>query len=204
MIDLCCEYLSVRSIWLYVIMMSGTIFRVNPQSIVCLNVKEMLVQSRQDIWSLSDRKEIQTHNYLVRKRTVNDLAKLAKWLSCVVSTYLYGVLECMLLSCHVRVSEWIWNTHSIVCLTINKLLCRSRGNIWSLSDSNKIETHDYLVRKRTQLFSQTDQMIELCCENWTVLWVWLYVIIISQTSFRVNPHSIVCRDIQEIFAPRKR
>ena len=150
MIDLCCEYLSVRSIWLYVIMMSGTIFRVNPQSIVCLNVKEMLVQSRQDIWSLSDRKEIQTHNYLVRKRTVNDLAKLAKWLSCVVSTYLYGVLECMLLSCHVRVSEWIWNTHSIVCLTINKLLCRSRRNIWSLSDSNKIETHDYLVRKRTR------------------------------------------------------
>ena len=67
-----------------------------------------------------------------------------------VNTYLYGTFDCMLLSCHVRVSEWIWNTHSIVCLTINKLLCRSRRNIWSLSDSNKIETHDYLVRKRTR------------------------------------------------------
>ena len=32
---------------------------------------------------------IQTHNYLVRKRT--KFAKLAKWLTCVVSTYLYGI-----------------------------------------------------------------------------------------------------------------
>ena len=29
------------------------------------------------------------------------------WLSCVVSTYLYGAFDCMFLSCHVRVSEWI-------------------------------------------------------------------------------------------------
>ena len=47
-----------------------------------------------------------THN-LVRKRTLNHLAKLAKSLSCVVSTYLYGVFGCMLLSCHVRVSKWL-------------------------------------------------------------------------------------------------
>ena len=46
-----------------------------------------------------------THIHLVRKRTRNHLAKLAKWLSWVVSTYLYGVFDCMLLSCHVRVSE---------------------------------------------------------------------------------------------------
>ena len=44
-------------------------------------------------------------NYLVHERTFNHLAKLAKWLVCVLRTYLYGALDCMLLSCHVRVSE---------------------------------------------------------------------------------------------------
>ena len=48
------------------------------------------------------------HNHLVRKRTINHLAKLAKWLSCVVSTNLYGSFDCMILSCQVRVSEWIY------------------------------------------------------------------------------------------------
>ena len=36
----------------------------------------------------SDGNSIRTHNHLVRKRTLNHLATLAKWLSCVLSTYL--------------------------------------------------------------------------------------------------------------------
>ena len=31
-----------------------------------------------------------------------------KWLVCVVSTCLYGAFDCMLLSYHIRVSEWIY------------------------------------------------------------------------------------------------
>ena len=38
---------------LYVIIMSRTSFRVNPHSIVCLNVKKLLARSRRHIWSLS-------------------------------------------------------------------------------------------------------------------------------------------------------
>ena len=57
-------------------------------------------QRRRLIWSLSDSNRIWTHNHLVCKRTLNHLTKLAKLLSCVVSTYLYGVFDCMLLSCH--------------------------------------------------------------------------------------------------------
>ena len=38
--------------------------------------------------NISDSNWIQTQP--VRKRSLNHLAKLAKWLSCVVSTYLYG------------------------------------------------------------------------------------------------------------------
>ena len=41
--------------------------------------------------AICDSSGIQTHNHLVRKRTLNHFAKLAKWLTCVVSTYLYGI-----------------------------------------------------------------------------------------------------------------
>ena len=54
-----------------------------------------------------DYKWTQTHNPLVHKQTLNHLAKLAKWLNCVVSSYLYGVFDCIILLYHVRVSEWI-------------------------------------------------------------------------------------------------
>ena len=73
----------------------------------CLNVTKLLTWNRCNIWSLSDCNWIRAHNHLVRKRTLKHLAKLAKWLSCVVSTYLYGAFDCMFLSCHVRISEWI-------------------------------------------------------------------------------------------------
>ena len=56
-----------------------------------------------------------THNHLVHKRTLNHLAKLAKWLSCVVSTYLYGAFDCMFLSCHEHVSEWIHTVYLPEC-----------------------------------------------------------------------------------------
>ena len=88
-------------IWLYLIIMSCTSFRVNPHSVVYLNVKQLLARSRRYIWSLNDSSESQTHNHLVRKRTFNHLGKLAKWLSCVLSSYLYGAFDCMLSSCHV-------------------------------------------------------------------------------------------------------
>ena len=44
----------------------------------CLNVKELFSRNGCDTLSLSDSNEIQTHNHLVHKRTLNHLAKLAK------------------------------------------------------------------------------------------------------------------------------
>ena len=52
----------------------------------------------------SDCNWTRTHNHLVCKRTLNHSAKLSKWLSCVVSTYQYGLFDCMFLSWHVRFS----------------------------------------------------------------------------------------------------
>ena len=57
----------------------------------------------------------QTHNHLVHNQSLNHLVKLAKWLSCVVSTYLYGAFDCMFLSCNVRVSERINALYSAEC-----------------------------------------------------------------------------------------
>ena len=78
MIELHCGYLSVLCIWVYVIIMSRTSFRVNPHSIVYLNVKELFARSMRPIWGLSDSNETRIHNHLVRKPTLNHLAKLAK------------------------------------------------------------------------------------------------------------------------------
>ena len=74
---------SVITLELYVLVMSRTSFRVNPHSIVCLNVKELLTRSRHLIWSLSDSNDIQTHNHIVHKRTLNHLAKLASLAKCL-------------------------------------------------------------------------------------------------------------------------
>ena len=79
----------------------------------CLNAKELLSPNREDIGSLSDCSWIGTHNHLARKRTLNHLAKMAIWLSCVASIYSNGLFDSMFLSCHKRVLEWIIQTSNI-------------------------------------------------------------------------------------------
>ena len=117
--------------------------RVKPHSIVSLNDKELLAPSRCYILRLSSRNEIPTHNHLIRNRTLDHLVKLAKWLSCFVSTYLYGAF--IIMPCtSLRV-----NPLSIVCLNSKELLPKGRRHIWSLSDSNEIWTHNHSVCKRT-------------------------------------------------------
>ena len=65
-----------------------------------------------------------THNHVVRKRILNHLAKQAKRLSCVVSTYPYDAFHWMFLSCHVRVSEGI---HT---LQFRYRVCFEQGVSW--------------------------------------------------------------------------
>ena len=47
----------------------------------CLNVKEILVRSRREIWSLGDCNWAGKKPHLVNKRTLNHLVKLAKMAS---------------------------------------------------------------------------------------------------------------------------
>ena len=146
MIELWCEYLHVRFIWLYVINMSRTSFRVDPHIIVCLNVKKLLAQSRRHIWGLSDSNEIRTHNQLLRKSKFNHLAKQPKWLICVVSTDLCGSFDCFFY--HITYGFPSESTvHSL--LQCQGSPCWCRCHIWGLSDSNEIATLSHLVRKWT-------------------------------------------------------
>ena len=121
MIELYCEYLSVRWIWVYAIIMSCTSFRVNPHPIVCLNIKELLARNSGHIWSF-------------------------KW---------------------------------------------QQGDLNPQQISSQENTHP---------FSQTDQMIELCCDYLSVRCIWLHIIIMTRTSFRVDLHSIVCLNVKELLA----
>ena len=58
----------------------------------CLNVKELLAPSRREIWRLSDCNWTRTQNHLVRKQTLNHLAKLAcVWLSVCLQTKWFWV-----------------------------------------------------------------------------------------------------------------
>ena len=92
----------------------------------CLNVKKLLVRNRCKIWSDSNR--TLTHNLLVRIWKLNHFAKLTKWLSCVVSTYLYSAFDCM----------YGFQSESTLhgCLNVKELLAWNRPKIWSISDCN--------------------------------------------------------------------
>ena len=96
----------------------------------CLNVKEFLAWSKCDIRRLSDSNRTQTQNHLVHKRTLNHFAKLAKWLSCVVSTYLYGAFGCVFLSSHIHISEWI-HTPIVVWISKRSTVYPNWSNGWA-------------------------------------------------------------------------
>ena len=71
-------WVKVSALWLYVLIMWRTRFRVNPHSIVAWMSSNFLLEA--DV--KSDCNWTRTHNHLVHKRTLNHLAKLAfKWLS---------------------------------------------------------------------------------------------------------------------------
>ena len=127
-----------------------------------LNVKVFLAPRRHHIWRLSGFNKIRTHNNLVRKRTLNHLTKQAKWLSCVVNSYLCGGFDSM--SYHLTYA-FLSESTLCKCLNFKELLARSRHHIWRLSYSNETLRPNHLVRKGiTKPFSQTSHMIELWCE----------------------------------------
>ena len=118
----------------------------------CLHVKELYAWSRRNIWNFSECIWSLTQNHFALKRTINHLVKLAKWLSCVLSTYLYGVFDCMFLWCQVRVSEWI---HLVVLPEYQETPCTKQAarNLkfkWMQLNSNPESLSSLITKLRLQ------------------------------------------------------
>ena len=155
---------------------------------ICLNVQEFLARSRCEIWRWSDCNWNRTQNHLGLKRTFNHLVKLAKWLSCVLSTYLHSAFDCMFLSCHVRVSWWIHALYLTDCQgTPSSKQVRNLEVKWLQRDSNP-EPLSSLTN--THPFGQIGQILQLCSEYLYVRCILFYLLVMSRTPFTVHPHSI--------------
>ena len=163
------------------------VFQSESTLYICLNIKEPLARNRCNIWSLSDSNRTPTNNHLVHKQTLNHFTKLTKRFSSVVSTYLYCAFDCMLLSCHVCISEWIHTLYLLECQIPCSKQVRYLKFKWLKQHLNP---QPLSLKMNTRPFGQTDQKTELCYEYLSVLCISLHVIIISCTHFRVNAHSI--------------
>ena len=86
-----------------------------------------------------------THNHLGYKWTLNNFAKPAKWLNCVMSTYLYGDLTV----CFYHVTYVFQNESTLYsCFNVRKLFAKNRHVIWSLCDSNRTQNYSCLKFKK--------------------------------------------------------
>ena len=160
------KLLSKKHFRQYVVVISRTSFRVNLDSLICLNIKQLLGRSRHHIWSLIDSTGIRTHNHLVLKRTLNYLAKVAKWLSCVLSTYLHGGFDCMLL---LLVGMRVWILLLSLKLPIWRLL-QARSS-FTFRQTTECRFTLKLVRDMTITCSQmhhTDRNLQYSSVIWLV------------------------------------
>ena len=143
------------------------------------------------VCSYHDCNATRTYIHLVHKRALNYLAKLAKRLSCVLSTYLHDAFGYVFLSTHVHVVEWIYT------LLIPKFQANPCWNQtrylkfnWLQQDSN---SQPVSSQRNTLPFCQIGQMIELRFEYISLRCTWLCLLIMSSTPFRVNPPYIATR-----------
>ena len=100
----------------------------------CLNFKELIAPNRSNIWNLGGYNGIRTHNHLVHKWTLNHLARLAKWLSCVVRAYLYS-------------TSTVWFHHITNLFRVN---ARTRHGILNFRDCSRTQVRSSLIFSQLQ------------------------------------------------------
>ena len=202
MIELCSEYLSVRHIRLYVLVMSRSRFTVNPHSRVASIWRNSLLEG-------GAKFEVQVTATGLKPRISSLLNRhSAIWLNLRNNWVVFLVLICTVhltvWFCHVTYALQSEST-LYSWLNVEELLAQSRSKIWRWSNCNCTGTQDHLARKRrlTQ-FDQNEQIFQLCSEYLSVECISLYVLLMSRTRFRVNLHSIVkellARSMREIWS----
>ena len=102
----------------------------------CLNVKKLLARNRREIWSLSDCNWTRSHNHLVRKWTLNHLAKLARFSQTVsLQSFNFNSLSFWILR-----EKSLWRTAVPVDpSSISVFLYKSWINIMKIKLNYKIE-----------------------------------------------------------------
>ena len=168
--------------------MSRTRFRVNPQSIVAwMSRTSCTKQSRNLKFKWIQRDTDTTPLY-----------------SEMITTPLSQTSQMSKLCCHYLLVRCIWlcfmilsrasfkvNPHSIIAWMSRTPSFKQAWNLkfkWLQRESNTAPLNSRTI---TQPLSQAGQIIQLCCEYLSVWCIWLCIIIMWRTSFRVNPDSIV-------------
>ena len=145
MIRLCSEYLSVRCIWLYLLFMLRTRFRVNPHSIVAWMSRKPLLEGGEKSPGemIATGLEPRTALFLNEHSTIWPNWPNHRAVFCVLICTVHLTVCC----CHVTYpfgSEFTFYS----CLNVKKPLVRSRHEIWGWSDCSWTQTQKQLVLKR--------------------------------------------------------
>ena len=124
---------------------------------------------RQNIWSIFDtfpqyRNGRYKYIHVVKRWFLN---------RCILIIQIHSVVHFFFNMLHTR---FMVNLHSIVAWMSRNPLLETVAISRSLSDCNEIQTHNHL---RTQPFSKTGQISELCREYLSIPCVWLYVLVMS-------------------------
>ena len=121
---------------------------------------------------------------------------LVKWWSSVVRTYLYSAFDCMILSYHLFITEWIH--------TLCRHLARSRHKAWTLIGWNWIRTHIQLNHKWTLKYLV--KLVKwLSCVVKTCLYGAFDCMFASfHIPFQRESTLFTCLNIKKLFAKRRR
>ena len=146
MLELCSAYFPVRWIWLYILVMPRTPFRVNPHSIFTLMSRNSLLET-----GAKCQGEV-TATWLKPTTTLFLNEHSTIWSNWPNDWAVFWVLICKVhltaCSCHVMYAShgeytlYIW-------MNVKEILARNRREIWRWSDCNCARTQNHLVLKPT-------------------------------------------------------
>ena len=78
-----------------------------------------------------------------------------------------------------------------LCLNVKEILAPSRRDIWRLSDCKSTRTHNHFLCKWTlNHLAKVTILVDLSCDYLSLCCIWLYILVMLRTSFRVNSISI--------------
>ena len=111
------------------------------------------------------------------------------WLYVIIMSWLY-------------VSMYNFQSESTLysCLNIKELLAWNRHHIWSLSDSNRIRTHNHLVRK--WILNHLAKLAKLLSSFWVLICIVHLIVCYCHVIYKFQIESTLCSclNVKELLA----